>query len=353
MGEKAFSGSVQLAAMHLIGSGARRPLFVLPPEAGLPGLFLPEFPGARFLHFDYALFRRDRSASGGAERHIRFADQILEETPPPDLGVVFLPKSKDLSRYLLGELGSVLPAGTPIEIVGPKRGGVRSAPAWVEELLGEVGPLSSARHAMCFRALRTKEVDSSDGVKRFGFELRGTRVEVVSYPGVFSYGELDPGTRLLLENLEIGEAERVLDWGSGAGPIQAWIRLRSPRTEVDAIDVWGPALRSTRATLLANGLDSDTVWASDGFSDVREKYDLIVSNPPLHTGLETDLDLVRTLIREAGGHLRPEGRLVFVVPRFVSLWEELEWVAGSVRIVAETTRFRVFETSGFGAARPG
>jgi 16S rRNA (guanine1207-N2)-methyltransferase len=95
------------------------------------------------------------------------------------------------------------------------------------------------------------------------------------------------------------------------------------------------------------------VWASDGFSDVRERYDLIVSNPPLHTGLETDLDLVRNLIREAAPHLRPGGRMVFVVPRFVRLWDEIEWVASSVRVLAENTRFRVFEASGFGAGVTG
>jgi 16S rRNA (guanine1207-N2)-methyltransferase len=347
---RAFSGSVQLAAMSMAGKHAERPLFVLPPEAGLPGLFLPDFPAARFLHYDYALFRRDRSClSSGGEDPLRFADRVPEETPAPDLAVLFFPKSKELGRYLLGELGRVLPPGTPIEVVGPKRGGIRSARPWVEELLGEVGPLSSARHAMHFEARRTKDLVAADGTKRFTFEVGGTPVEVVSYPGVFSHGELDPGTRLLLEHLELGETERVLDWGCGAGTILSWIRLRAPEAEVDGIDVWAPALRSARATLAANGLGAETVWASDGFSDVRERYDLIVSNPPLHTGLETDLDLVRVLIREAGPHLVPGGRMVFVVPRFVNLWDELKWVAASVNVLAENTRFRVFEASDFGA----
>jgi len=346
---RGFSGPVQLAAMRVAGSGASRPLFVLPPEAGLPGIFLPRFPAARFLHFDYALFRRDRASLRGDTGRLRFADRIPEETPAPDLGVLFLPKAKDLGRHLVGELGRVLPAGTTIEVVGPKRGGIRSARPWVEELLGEAGPLRSARHAMLFEARRTKEPASLDDAVCYGFEVRGTAVEVVSYPGVFSHGELDPATGLLLEHLDVGDAERVLDWGCGAGTILAWLRLRAPRAEVDGIDVWGPALRSARATLAANGLEASPVWASDGFSDVRERYDLVVSNPPLHTGLQSDLDLARTLIREVEGHLKPGGRLVFVVPRFVNLWEELEWVATSVRVLAETPRFRVFEAGGFAA----
>ena len=54
---------------------------------------------------------------------------------------------------------------------------------------------------------------------------------------------------------------------------------------------------------------------SDGFEALprRPRFDWIVSNPPVHNGLQTDFKVLRLLVRGAARRLRSGGELFIVV----------------------------------------
>ena len=47
--------------------------------------------------------------------------------------------------------------------------------------------------------------------------------------------------------------------------------------------------KASRATLAANGIEGE-VFASNVFSEVNGRFDMIISNPPFHDGLQTSLE---------------------------------------------------------------
>lgn len=51
-------------------------------------------------------------------------------------------------------------------------------------------------------------------------------------------------------------------------------------------DVSAPAVEASRATLAANGIEGEVI-ASNVFSDITGRFDMIISNPPFHDGMET------------------------------------------------------------------
>ena len=51
-------------------------------------------------------------------------------------------------------------------------------------------------------------------------------------------------------------------------------------------DVSAPAVEASRATLAANGVEGE-VFASNVFSEVKGRFDMIISNPPFHDGMQT------------------------------------------------------------------
>ncbi|MDX1461395.1 MAG: class I SAM-dependent methyltransferase, partial [Xanthomonadales bacterium] len=136
-----------------------------------------------------------------------------------------------------------------------------------------------------------------------------------SYPGVFAHGRLDEGTSLLLEALQqLGPRGRTLDFASGCGVLGAFLGISNPDAEVVLSDDDLLAVSSSRATLQANGVDA-TIIASDGFSGIQGRFDLIVSNPPFHQGVDTRQRMGMTLLGPARNFLNPRGQLLVVVNR--------------------------------------
>ena len=92
------------------------------------------------------------------------------------------------------------------------------------------------------------------------------------------------------------------------------------------------------------------MFASNVFSDVSGRFDLIISNPPFHDGLQTSLDAAHTLIRGAVKHLNSGGELRIVANAFLPYPQVLDETFGNHEVLAQTGRFKVYRAV-YGAAR--
>lgn len=339
------SAPVQLLGRLLEHEAPGDAVVALPPEPGLPLLFEEVLPGAQYVHLDYAVYRSDRELQRTIPGSV---DPIFAEewgaVRPANWAAIFLPKEKALAEWVFAGLAARLLPGARVRVVGENRGGIRSAKPMIEAAVGPVKGSRSGRHAVLWDAVRAEAPSPPRDLRReFEFQAGGEILRAVSYPGVFSHGEFDPGTRLLLESLGRPQYRRALDWGCGAGVIGAYLLRLCPGALVDLVDSHALALRSARETLLANGFPSDRVYASDGFADVRGSFDLIVANPPFHAGIKTRLSVTERMIRDSARYLLPGGRLVLVANTFLRYPAVLRECYRNVRVLAETASFRVFE----------
>ena len=108
-------------------------------------------------------------------------------------------------------------------------------------------------------------------------------------------------------------------------------------------DVSAPAVEASRATLAANGLAGD-VFASNVFSEVNGRFDMIISNPPFHDGLQTSLEAAQALIRGAVRHLNSGGELRIVANAFLPYPQVLDETFGFHEVIAQTGRVKVYRT---------
>jgi 16S rRNA (guanine1207-N2)-methyltransferase len=166
------------------------------------------------------------------------------------------------------------------------------------------------------------------------FELR-----LHTQPGVFSHRELDEGSRLLIEAMRVSPTARVLDWGCGYGAMGIVAAKLATRGHVTLIDVDIRATRLAQRNLEANGVTNADVVLGDGVRDLPPKgrFDVIVSNPPTHSGREVLDEMV------AGAYklLRPRGTLYLVINRLLSLRREVDSVFGGSETVARHKGFVV------------
>ena len=126
--------------------------------------------------------------------------------------------------------------------------------------------------------------------------------------GVFSKGELDFGTNLLIENiLKIDINGYILDLGCGYGPIGIILK-KIKDVNVDMIDVNKRAVHLTNINAKKNGVIVNCFY-SDGYENVTNCYDFIVSNPPIRIGKK---NLYKLLI-DAKRYLKKSGQLLIVI----------------------------------------
>ena len=122
--------------------------------------------------------------------------------------------------------------------------------------------------------------------------------------GVFSKNGLDFGTRTLLETLDTSKINgKVLDFGCGYGPIGIYI-AKTTNSEVHMIDINRRVLGLARKNVSLNHVNVN-VYESNIYENINEKFDFIISNPPIRVGK----DILYKILFQAKEHLNENGEL--------------------------------------------
>ncbi|MCL3863273.1 class I SAM-dependent methyltransferase [Actinotalea sp. K2] len=168
---------------------------------------------------------------------------------------------------------------------------------------------------------------------------------VCAHGGAFAGTHVDLGTRLLLDRLDTmaPAATTAVDLGCGTGVVAALLARRRPGITVLATDDSAAAVASARATAQANGVaDRITVTRADALAGTPDaSVDLVVLNPPFHTGATVHSGIAHRLFADAGRVLRPGGELWAVWNSHLMYRPSLERLVGPTRQVARTPRFTV------------
>lgn len=281
-----------------------------------------------------------------AQLQARFPDRSYFATAPDesrlDAAVLFLPKSRELTEYLLQALAARLP-GRELFLVGEKRAGIESASKQLAAF-GKPRKLDSARHCQLWQVTVEKAPEQPDLnalAQHFSLELEDGPLQIVSLPGVFSHGRLDRGTALLLKHLDKLPTGHLLDFGCGAGVLGATLKRHYPESQVSLLDVDAFAIASSRLTLAANGLQAE-VLAGDGIHAAPFGLAAILSNPPFHQGVHTSYAATEQLLREAAQHLIPKGELRLVANSFLRYPPLIEQHLGPCQTLAAADGFHIY-----------
>ncbi|MCS5735475.1 class I SAM-dependent methyltransferase [Herbiconiux daphne] len=163
--------------------------------------------------------------------------------------------------------------------------------------------------------------------------------------GAFAGTKLDIGTRFLLGHLDEmkPDAATAIDLGCGTGALAAALARARPGLAVIATDQSLAAVESATATMEANGLaDRVDVVRDDALSGFDDgSADLVVLNPPFHTGSTVHAGIALKLFEAAGRVLAPGGELWTVFNSHLSYRAALQRAVGATRQVDRNAKFTV------------
>lgn len=132
-----------------------------------------------------------------------------------------------------------------------------------------------------------------------------------SCDSIFSKNKIDEGTKTLIETIvkKIPITGSCLDVGCGLGAISIAL-IKKFGVKFDMIDVNGTAVSLSKQNLIKNNVQKNaTAFISNGFENVKDNYDNIVSNPPIKTGKQ----LLFSLMADSFKHLNENGNLILVI----------------------------------------
>jgi len=271
-----------------------------------------------------------------------------------DTVIISLPKGRKLAQRWIIDAKNALHSGGNLYIAGANKLGIKSVIQDAETLLGNSKVLGYKKGHRVARFKKNNMVSNAPswllqpGIApgtwyKLTIDCWGEAYEIFSLPGIFSYDRIDEGTRILLDTLDIKLDSRVLDFGCGNGIIGIAVS-KLGTNQVTMVENNLMAIAAARKNLEALKIHNASVIPSDVLEAVSDQeFDIIVSNPPFHTGKEVDYQVTNAFIKQSWSALRPGGKLIIVANRFIRYQQIIEKMFNHCEYLEITNHYHVMQ----------
>ena len=258
---------------------------------------------------------------------VDFNDFKWPDNPSIQHLLIRVPKEKAVIHHLINLAGTHLDPGHSIVLLGAKSEGIKSIAKHAQHYLGgareeqkiggDIWRIELTVGQSLGAPLNDQNYSTLVEVSQVGKHL------LLSKPGVYGWKKIDKGSQLLIERLPgmlgrplpLGDTN-VLDLGCGSGYLS--LACCSTLTSIVATDNNSAAVNATEATLETAGLKASVI-PSDAGSGLEGGFDLILCNPPFHSGFGIDYDLTDRFSKNSANLLHDSGCACFVVNQHVPL----------------------------------
>ena len=277
------------------------------------------------------------------------------ESPVFRAVLVRVPKSFALLEYQLGEIGRIVPAGTPVICGGMEKHLSRR----VNTLLGDlVGPPTASlgwRKARLIVACAEPEVTTRPRTSPFPTVYTLDEVKppltLRNHAGVFSRTGLDLGTRTMLPFLTVDLGEppspdaplQVADLGCGNGVIGILSARSNPDAEYSFFDESFMAVQSAEENWQASfpGRPAAFITGHAMGATPPRTFDVVFCNPPFHQDHSVGDETAWRMFLSAHRALAPGGSFLVVGNRHLNYHNKLRRLFGNAEQLGGSPKFVV------------
>jgi 16S rRNA (guanine1207-N2)-methyltransferase len=288
---------------------------------------------------------RDRVTvlTGFKPDHDHFATRYsVTSEPPYAAAIVCLPRSREAARGLIARAAAEVQPGGWIAVDGQKTDGIDTA---LKDLRGRVELSESLSKAHGKLASFAAGPDLSDW-RAVPHQVDGFR----TLPGIFSADGPDRGSLLLAAALPAKLGGKVADLGAGWGFLAAEVLKRPGVKRLDLVEAEAEALDCAKSNISDPRVRFH--WADATTWRAETLLDVVVMNPPFHSGREADPGLGVAFIQAARRMLAPNGALWLVANRHLPYDAALAECFLTVEDLPGDSGFRVIHATKPRRAKP-
>ncbi|NKN37192.1 class I SAM-dependent methyltransferase [Agrobacterium sp. a22-2] len=267
--------------------------------------------------------------------------QSVVEGDDFDGALILCGKHRGVNENRVAEALKRVKAGGLVVIAGGKEDGIQS----LRKALGKLGLETESMpkyHGVALWFHRPDDIEALVAKLEAQRVVIDARFETA--PGQFSHNHVDPGSELLASRLPAEFNGNAADFGAGWGYLSVMLAEKAPRVNrIDLFEADFEALESARKNLARNcpDLTARFFWQDLAQEPAKEKYDLVIMNPPFHEGHATEPGLGEAMIKAAADAIRSGGELLMVANRGLSYEPVLATLFKSHGETCRNSRFKV------------
>ena len=186
-----------------------------------------------------------------------------------------------------------------------------------------------------------KELDSHK--EQFEYYFDNEVFRFTTDIGVFSKENVDYGSYVLLKTIYRNNlGKKLLDLGSGYGPIGIILKRFNPELDVEMVDVNSRAVELAILNCKNNETDIKVHLCED-ILELENQFDTIVLNPPIRAGKA----VIYSLYEKAKEKLNENGHLYIVIRKAqgaMSSKKKLETLFNKVELINRDSGYLVFDS---------
>jgi len=272
------------------------------------------------------------------------ADQSLDRV------IYRVSKEKPVVHHIINQACRILKTGGVLELAGEKGEGIKTYIDKARKLFdGQCDAEKADRnywHASLTRPAQPGPALDDSDYCQIREAVTDSAFSFISKPGLFGWNKVDKGSQFLIEQLpamlEDQKPQRCLDLGCGYGYLSLHLarKLDNPDAEITATDNNAAAVHSCQQNFSRYQLNGQVIAANcaDG---IHGPFDLVICNPPFHTGFSVENSLTDRFLAATAARLTADGSACFVVNKHIPLENKARHWFATVETCADNGHFKL------------
>ena len=295
-------------------------------------------------------------AAAGVGLSTEFNDFDFSDLEAASFDTVLFRVSKEraVSHHIINQASVLLKPGGTLMLTGEKTDGLKTYTRHASKLFGDSCQPQKLGNYYLSRLAKFSDNQAPLEDKNY-LALRPIaspeNLPLQSKPGIFGWNKIDQGSALLINQLPQfvqsfggdNPPQSLLDLGCGYGFLSC-AAAQLNFAQITATDNNAAALRACQTNFEALEIDGRVI-AGDAGSQIEERFDAIICNPPFHQGFNIDSQLTEKFLSASKRLLAPRGRVLFVVNNFIALEKKAQDYFPRVREVARSGSFKLIMAS--------
>ncbi|CAL4321761.1 Ribosomal RNA small subunit methyltransferase C [Buchnera aphidicola (Chaitophorus sp. 3695)] len=255
--------------------------------------------------------------------------------------IYFFSKNKKETFFQIKNIISLLKKKEKIFLVGENKSGIHS---FVKYFKKEIFFKKFTYGKKCTIYVHIIHKKISFQLKKFYKIHYWKKVPIIFLPGMFGYKKLDLGSKFLISTFYKNKLynKKILDVGSGSGFLSIAILKIMKKNKITVSESCLTSMKCCKKTFQLNNLHA-YFKISDIYSSIKGKFDLIISNPPMHNHLKRSVEFTKEIIYKSLFYLKKKGELRLISNKSYSYEKDFTKTFYKFNILKENNFFKIYQ----------